>query len=156
MSAAAVAWTSVHATCILCGETGILIRGGSGAGKSKLGRDLIRAGERGGGFARLVADDRVRLRAASGRLIARPVPPLEGVIEIRGFGLASAPHAPACVVGLVVDLVAGEAERMPDPDALVVEVLGVRLARIATPLDLAVDMVAWRLRGRDDTIVTEL
>jgi serine kinase of HPr protein (carbohydrate metabolism regulator) len=122
---------SIHATTIAIGEAGILIRGASGAGKSMLALALIALGRQTGRFARLVADDRTALAAEGGRLLARPVSPLEGLIERRGLGLTPEPHLPAVVVRLVIDLVEVEPARMPEPDHLIVSIAGVALPRLS-------------------------
>lgn len=82
----------IHATAIAIGEAGILIRGASGSGKSVLALALIALAAQGGRFARLVADDRVELAARGGRLVARPVAPLEGIVERRGSA-----SRPSCI-----------------------------------------------------------
>lgn len=121
---------TVHANAVLVGADGVLIRGRPGAGKSALTRALIATATAEGRFARLVADDRVALSVSGGRLVARPPAALAGICERRGRGLEAVAHEPAAVVRLVVDLVAVEAaERMPAADALVTEILGVRLPR---------------------------
>ena len=120
---------TLHATCVVLGEDGILIRGAPGAGKSSLALDLIGRATTGGRFARLVCDDRVRVSARSGRLVARAVPSIAGRIEIRGIGIVEVPHEPACILRLVVDL-DGAPPRMPEPDAQCVDILGVRLPRL--------------------------
>ena len=74
---------TIHATAVLCGTRGILIRGPSGSGKSSLALSLLR----GTSFARLVGDDRIHLEIAHGRLLMRPAKALEGLIEIRGLGI---------------------------------------------------------------------
>jgi HPr kinase/phosphorylase len=107
---------SVHASCVLVGARAVLIRGPSGCGKSQLALGLIQAAASGSlRFARLVADDRVRLAPAGGRLLARPAEPLAGLIELRGVGLLRLPYEPCAVVGLVVDLAATDGSRLPDP-----------------------------------------
>ena len=95
---------TIHAGCVIIGEAGILIRGESGAGKSSLARMLLARAETEGRFSRLVSDDRTRLTVAHGRLIARPVPAIAGLIEIRGIGIVSMPHEPSAIVRLIVDL----------------------------------------------------
>ena len=64
-------------------------------------------------FARLVADDRVHLEAQHGRLLVRPAEALAGLIEVRGLGIRRLAYEPVAVVGLVVDLAAADAERLP-------------------------------------------
>lgn len=121
---------TVHATCILLGRHGVLIRGASGAGKTALAGALIDAARARGSFACLVADDRVALSVAHGRLVARAPEAIAGLMEIRGRGIVAVDHEPAAVVRLVVDLVPAEAlERMPEADAAETLVEGVRLPR---------------------------
>ena len=85
----------IHASTIAIGEAGVLIRGKSGAGKSVLALALITLAKQEGLFARLVADDRTALSARGGRLLARPVAPLEGLVERRGFGRSPRPNGSA-------------------------------------------------------------
>ncbi len=120
----------IHATAIAVGEAGILIRGASGAGKSTLALALIGLAAGSGRFARLVGDDRVALAASAGRLVARPVAPLEGVVERRGLGLTPEPATPATVLRLVVDLLGEEPARMPEPEDLVDNLCGIDLPRL--------------------------
>ena len=61
---------AAHANALLIGETGLLLRGPSGSGKSALTFDLIKRTERSGGFARLIGDDRIYLENCNGRLVA--------------------------------------------------------------------------------------
>ena len=125
---------TVHASCVLVGEAGVLIRGPSGSGKSRLARELV-ATAGGRGFASLVCDDRVRLERRSGRLVARAVAAIAGRIEIRGLGLMALAHEPAAVVRLVVDALPQQAERLPQESEDSVEVCGVVLPRVAGPLE---------------------
>lgn len=120
----------IHASAVVVGEAGILIRGPSGAGKSTLALALIGLAQQQGRFARLVADDRTQIIARAGRLLASPVPPIEGLVERRGLGLTPEPHLPVAVVRLVIDCGA-EAERMPEPEALVEMIAGVALPRLS-------------------------
>jgi serine kinase of HPr protein (carbohydrate metabolism regulator) len=72
---------TVHGTCIVLGDAGILIRGGPGAGKSDLALRLIDDG------ARLVSDDQVRLRRRGDAVIASAPGVIKGTIEVVGIGL---------------------------------------------------------------------
>jgi HPr kinase/phosphorylase len=130
--------STVHASAVLVGARAVLIRGPSGSGKSRLALDLIGAGEAGRlRFARLVADDRVHLEAAGGRLLVRPAETLAGLIEVRGAGLLRMPHEPSAMVGLVVDLGAADASRLPDRDRRKTEIDGISLPRLAVAADAA-------------------
>lgn len=104
MSAQEALQETLHASCVVVGETGILIRGAAGAGKSTLAREIIQAARLSGLFARLVADDRTRIMVRHGRLVASPVAPLCGLVEIRGIGIVQQSFEPAAVLRLVVDL----------------------------------------------------
>ena len=122
---------SVHATAVLVGNQAVLIRGPSGAGKSRLAFDLILAGRAGQiAEAVLVGDDRVHLDTRDGELVVRPVRQLAGLIEIRGLGIRHCAFAGEAIVGLVVDLSAEDAERLPGPEKLQTLVYGVKLPRI--------------------------
>jgi len=122
---------SVHASAVLVGNRAVLIRGPSGAGKSRLAFDLILAG-RAGLIAPtvLIGDDRVHLEASQAQLIVRPARQLAGLIEIRGLGIRRCDFAEEAVVGLVVDLHAADAARLPPPEALLVRIHGINIPRI--------------------------
>jgi HPr kinase/phosphorylase len=122
---------SVHASAVLVGDRAVLIRGPSGAGKSRLAFDLILAG-RSGQIPRavLVGDDRVHLDTHEGQLTVRPARALAGLIEIHGLGIRRCEHAGAAIVGLVVDLAAADAERLPPPEALLTCISSIKIPRI--------------------------
>jgi serine kinase of HPr protein (carbohydrate metabolism regulator) len=122
--------SAIHATTVAIGEAGVLLRGPSGAGKSVLALSLIGEARQAGLFSRLVADDRTALSARGGRLLARPVAPLEGLIERRGLGLTPEPHQPAVVLRLIVDLGGTEPARMPEPEDLVDRLAGIDQPRL--------------------------
>jgi HPr kinase/phosphorylase len=122
---------SVHASAVLVENRAVLIRGPSGAGKSRLAFDLIVAGRSGQiPPATLVGDDRVYLEASGGQLVVRPAPELAGLIEIRGLGIRRCEFADQAIVGMVVDLAAIDAERLPPPEALLTRIYGVQIPRI--------------------------
>jgi serine kinase of HPr protein (carbohydrate metabolism regulator) len=123
---------TMHASAVLVGARAVLIRGPSGSGKSRLALDLIGAARMGAlRFAKLVADDRVHLEAAAGRLLVRPAEALAGLVEARGLGVLRLDHEPSAVVWFVVDLAAADAERLPQPDRRQIAVEGVSLPRLA-------------------------
>ncbi|HEV7878416.1 HPr kinase/phosphatase C-terminal domain-containing protein [Bradyrhizobium sp.] len=123
--------SSIHASAVLVGERAVLIRGPSGSGKSRLAFDLVLAGRAGQiPEAVLVGDDRVHLEVLQGGLVVRPARELAGLIEIYGLGIRRCDFAEQAVVGLVVDLSAADAERLPAPDALFTGISGVILPRI--------------------------
>jgi HPr kinase/phosphorylase len=129
---------TVHASAVLVGARAVLIRGPSASGKSRLALELLEAARTGTlRFARLVADDRVHLEAIGGRLLARPPDALAGLIEVRGVGLLRVTHEPRAVIGLVVDLDAPDAQRLPAADQRRIEINGIFVPRLAIAKDLA-------------------
>src|SRR6202012_1013483 len=122
---------SVHASAVAVGDRAVLIRGPSGSGKSRLAFDLILAGRAGlVAPARLVGDDRVHLAPHGADLLVRPAPALAGLIEIYGLGIRHCDFVAEARVGLVVDLDAPDAERLPPSDALQITINGILLPRI--------------------------
>jgi len=122
---------TVHASAVLTGERAVLIRGNSGTGKSQLAAALLNAAREGLlRYARLVADDRVKIFAANGRLLAAAPETIRGIIEVRGLGIRCVDCEPLAVVGLVIDLAASDATRMPDRKAEETEILGIRIPRL--------------------------
>jgi serine kinase of HPr protein (carbohydrate metabolism regulator) len=133
---------TIHASAVLIGAKAALIRGPSGAGKSRLAWELLQAATQSTGcaalpFASLVGDDRVHVEAHGGRLLVRPAPALAGLIEVRGLGLRKVAFEPLAQVGLVVDLAAADAARLPPAKAGQVRVEGVELPRLAVAVGMA-------------------
>src|SRR5215831_8474228 len=127
---------TIHASAVLVGARAILIRGPSAAGKSRLAWELIEASRNSAvRFARLVGDDRVHLQSAGGRLLVRPAEALAGMIELRGVGILRRDHEPCAVVGLVVDLAAMDAERLPEGGQTILE--GIAIPRLAVAPGIA-------------------
>jgi serine kinase of HPr protein (carbohydrate metabolism regulator) len=103
--------TNVHGTTILLGragdilgapaDTGILLLGESGAGKSDLALRLIESG------AVLVADDRTELFVRDERLMGKAPAGLEGLLEVRGVGILELPRANEARIDLAVLLAIG-------------------------------------------------
>lgn len=124
---------NLHATAVVAGAAGILILGPSGAGKSSLALALIGLFRARGRFAALVADDRVWVAAAGGRLVAEVPELIAGLVEIRGFGPAPAAHERRAVLDRAVRLVPREAAPRVAVEDAVETVLGLALPR----LDLA-------------------
>ncbi|HVV40152.1 MAG TPA: HPr kinase/phosphatase C-terminal domain-containing protein [Nitrobacter sp.] len=122
---------TIHGSAVLVGDRAVLIRGPSGSGKSRLAFDLILAGRSGQiPAATLVGDDRLHLARVSDRLVVRPPPELAGLIEIRGLGIRRCAFAAEAPLGLVVDLSASDAERLPPQEALEISLLGVQVPRV--------------------------
>src|SRR6185312_8829984 len=99
---------NIHATCVRLGNagkafgapanTGVLIFGPSGSGKSDLALRLIERG------ATLVADDRTDLFVERGRLCASAPKRIAGLMEVRGLGIIELRHAAKVQIALAVVL----------------------------------------------------
>jgi serine kinase of HPr protein (carbohydrate metabolism regulator) len=138
--------STIHASAVLIGPKAALIRGPSGSGKSRLAWALLQGAQRDAlSFARLVADDRAFVDAQAGRLLVRPAPQLAGRIEIRGLGIRQLPFEPVAAVGLVVDLAAEDAARLPGLEAGKTVIAGVSLPRLAVAagMDGLALVLAW-------------
>ena len=90
-----------HGCLVQVNDTGVLIGGASGVGKSETTLELI---ERGHSF---VSDDQVCLSLDNGRLKGEAPEAIRGLIEIRGLGILSIPDLygeRCCLAGSVIDL----------------------------------------------------
>jgi serine kinase of HPr protein (carbohydrate metabolism regulator) len=123
---------NIHATGLVLGGTGLILRGISGAGKSLLALELIDEWEARGLPAKLVSDDRIDIEATGKGLVMHAPKAIEGLIELRGRGIVSRPFVSKAALHLVVDLVDAY-ERMIEEDELVTELEGMRLARCPVP-----------------------
>ena len=113
----------IHATAILLDGLGVLIRGESGSGKSRLALALLDAagcraspdtGERTTSSNALIGDDWLVLSNDGVQILVSPGPNLAGLIEVRGIGLLGLPWRDRAALHLLVDLRhVGEVERMP-------------------------------------------
>src|SRR5437588_6714779 len=109
---------NIHASCVVLSragasfgapeDAGVLLTGESGCGKSDVALRLIAMG------AILVADDRCDIHFDGSVLLACAPRNIEGLIEIRGVGIATLPFAPEARIVLVVRArPAQESERLP-------------------------------------------
>jgi serine kinase of HPr protein (carbohydrate metabolism regulator) len=145
---------TVHASCVVVGEAGVLIRGSSGSGKSTLAREIVLHALQAGRFGCLVSDDRTHLAVQNGRLIGSPVEPLAGHLEIHGLGIIRQPFEPAAVIRLVIDL-SENPPRYPDEEDGNIVLCGVMLPRIRMRAGASFASIALRqLSGVCDTVVT--
>lgn len=97
-------WINVHASALVLGDRGLLLRGPSGSGKSTLAVALIEDWRARGHFARLVSDDRIDLRACGRRLLARAPEPLAGLCEVHGLGPHRVRYEPRAIIDLAISM----------------------------------------------------
>ena len=121
-----------HATAIVFGSSGVLLRGPSGSGKSMLAALMMERG------ARLVADDQVCLDVEDGMVTAQAPDTIAGKIELRGYGIETVDHVRRAVIRLVADLEDGDAgNRVPAAEDMTCTILGIGLPRVALPRQLS-------------------
>lgn len=102
----------IHATAFAYHGIGCMLLGATGTGKSRLLAEAMLHG------AHLIADDRVRLCALNGHLVASAAPNLEGVVELRGFGLIKrADTVHSHPIHLIVELDEAAQARLPEPQS---------------------------------------
>jgi HPr kinase/phosphorylase len=134
---------TIHATCFVLDGRGILLRGESGAGKSRLALHFIETAAEQGRVARLVGDDRVYIEAIEGRLVASVPATIAGLIErrsrgLRDAGIESIDFQPSAPVSLVVDILP-DAEVFAEAGKKIhrIRLGGVELPHLAVPRDFA-------------------
>lgn len=119
-----------HASVVIAGDRGIMLRGPSGAGKTALSLALLDWCKAANRFGCLVSDDQVLLGRSGAQIVAEAPPTIEGLMELRGFGPIKVRFERRTLLDLVVDLV--DADRAPrfQPDERV-SLLGVSLPYLA-------------------------
>jgi HPr kinase/phosphorylase len=123
---------NIHATGLVLGKHGLILRGPSGAGKSLLALELLAQFEARGDKAKLVSDDRVDIVRKGNGLVMHAPANIAGLIELRGRGIVQRPHVVSAPLHLVIDLV-DSFERMVEEEALFTELEGVQLPRAPVP-----------------------
>lgn len=122
---------AIHGTVVVWQNSGILIIGSSGSGKSQLALALMCDATR---PCSLVADDGVLLRADGTDLWASVPPGLRGKIERYGMGIETHEFVETCRLALVVELSPKDRmDRMPEPDALIWTYEAVSLPKLILP-----------------------
>jgi serine kinase of HPr protein (carbohydrate metabolism regulator) len=129
---------SIHACALLIGAKAVLILGASGAGKSRLCYHLLQNVL----HTRLVGDDRVHLEAHHGRLIVRPAPQLQGLLELRGVGLLTFPFEPQAQVSHVVELLP-QTPRLPEPSTRTFENITLPFMALQSGENAAHNLIAF-------------
>lgn len=130
----------LHASCVAVEGRGLLIRGASGAGKSRLALDLIALG------ASLVADDVVLVSRQGGVLLANAAPQTAGLIEAQGLGLLRLPTIDNAPLVATIDLDTPDRERLPrrrDVTLLGVALYAMPRPIVVHPASLAVALRHW-------------
>jgi serine kinase of HPr protein (carbohydrate metabolism regulator) len=128
---------TIHASAVVIGGQGVLIRGLPRAGKTTLGQALVatRSDDKGTPghrnpsekFSLWVSDDRTIVAAQNGQLIATAPQAIAGRIADRKHGIMTVPFAASTILALIVDLDLGHEGRTREMTA---QLLGQRLPLI--------------------------
>lgn len=116
----------VHASVVAIEGQAVMLRGPSGSGKSDLSLRMIDEG------AELVSDDYVELYTQDSHIMVSAPPPLQGMLEVRGFGLVTLPFRHKARLSIVFDLMGHKnIDRLPERDTLFfADGVGVPLLRL--------------------------
>lgn len=141
----------IHASSVVVQGRAILLSGPSGVGKSDLALRLIDRG------ATLLCDDYTHIVRHADSPIAKAMPTIAGLIEVRGIGLIRQPHIDQAPVALIVSLLEQD-EPQPQrlPDSLPVRTLcGVdvpvlTLHGFEASAPLKIELALKRITGQSD------
>jgi HPr kinase/phosphorylase len=139
----------LHATTISLNGTAVMIRGGVGTGKSDLALQVLEAS--GTGLTghtivtALVADDQTLLRREGDTILVSCPEKIAGLMEVRGHDVLLVETVQNVPLVLVVDLrPAAHIERLPQPEDMLTQILGLSIPAIA--IDPSKPSAAARLR----------
>ena len=99
---------TVHSTSVVIEDSGVLIIGKSGSGKSDLALRLIDSG------AMLISDDITICKETEGFIFLFPPLQTKGLLEVREIGIMTVPYVDNIKLSLIVELVDQEVERLPN------------------------------------------
>lgn len=145
--------TLVHASAVVVGRHGLLLRGPTGSGKSVLQRYLRRRAKQKGLFAALVSDDYVRLaRTEADSFMAFAPIATRNCQEVFGLGIVNASDQDQALsaldkatIHMLVDLIPeNEVRRTPARDQQTISCLGGEIPHLCVPKGsslVAADMV---------------
>ena len=104
-----------HGTAIVIGDTGLILVGPPGSGKSSLALQTMFSARLAGHFAALVSDDQVFLEAVNGEVRASAPTTISGMIELRGSGIGKVNSVTETVLHHAIRLVEVHSEnRIPE------------------------------------------
>jgi serine kinase of HPr protein (carbohydrate metabolism regulator) len=96
----------IHATALMFGGAGILIRGPSRSGKSSLTLALLNEAAQTSLYGQLIGDDQISVEPCDGYLILRGHPAISGKIEKRGEGILDVSWVASGRASYVIELAA--------------------------------------------------
>ncbi len=142
----------IHATTVSLNGTAVMIRGAAGTGKSDLALQLLETAGTGlsgkNVTAVLVADDQTILQRDGDSVLTSAPDTISGLLEVRGQDVLNVDTVQNVPLVLVVDLrPASQIERLPQPEDMLTQILGLAFPNIAIdpskPSAAARVRVAW-------------
>lgn len=122
---------NVHASCVLVGASGVLLRGGSGIGKSRLGDLLVARAARRGTLQPMSRMTGWSSRSSMAGSWPGRLGPCPACGSAAGRASAGCRPEPRALLRLIVDLErVSDIERMPEETASGETLLGVPLPRV--------------------------
>ena len=98
---------TIHSTSVVIEDSGVLIVGDSGSGKSDLALRLIDSG------ATLISDDITSCKKNEKSIFLSPPLQTKGLLEVREIGIMTVPYIDNIKLLLIVELVEDDIERLP-------------------------------------------
>lgn len=121
-----------HCSVLQINETGLLIQGPSGFGKTSLMLGLLDFYASKSKAVHLVCDDQALLRVEGDSIIAEAPTAIEGKVELYGYGIVVYPFKKRSKIDLVVNIVdQSNLERMPEPMSTII--MGVEISSFNVP-----------------------
>ncbi len=99
---------TLHSTSVVIEDSGVLIVGDSGSGKSDLALRLIDSG------ATLISDDVTICKKNKDSIFLFPALQTKGLLEVREIGIMTVPYIDNIKLLLIVELVEYEVDRLPN------------------------------------------
>lgn len=133
--------TTMHACLLDIFNTGVLLLGPSGIGKSEISMDLIKKGHL------IVADDMVKISLIRNHLVGRAPESIEGMMEVRGIGIVDVSHIFGInsvknrdTINLAIELKPFAKNLKVDRIGMMtdhIEILGIRIPKLILPVSAA-------------------
>ena len=107
--------SNFHCSVIEINQTGIMITGSSGSGKTSLALGLLERANSHQLLSAFISDDQAILREHNSRLVAKTPPTIAGKLELHGYGIIDLPYKKETTIDLVIEMCPEDTlDRMPE------------------------------------------